>query len=194
MRRILIPALLLLATPTVFAGTLCGHVTDEVSGQPIHQAGVFVHQSGIWTGDHASTDIDGLFFLDLPAGTYSLQVRVDDHVDGWLDGIVVTDTSTNIDMPIPLPAVTLAAPWPNPAAGSTKLRLTVNRTTDLELTVHDARGRIVRRWTATGASPGELVHDWNGRDHAGRAVTEGIYLIRARAGGDVVTRKVMLVR
>lgn len=192
-RRLLIALLCLTAAPAA-AGTLCGQVSDQVSGDPIPQAGVFIHQDGAWTGDHAATDAGGHFCLDLPAGTYSLEIRVDDHADGWLDGVVVTDDATDVQVPVARPAVSLAAPWPNPAHGAAKLRLTVNRTTDVVLDVLDARGRLVRRWAATGAEPGALVHDWDGRDHAGRDVTGGLYLIRARADGGTVTRKVVLVR
>lgn len=193
-RCVLITLLLCLTAAPAAAGTLCGQVTDQVSGDPIAMAGVFIHQDGAWTGDHAATDASGHFCLDLPAGTYSLEIRVDDHVDGWLDGVEVTDDATDVEVPLARPAVSLAAPWPNPASGAAKLRLTVNRTTDVVLDVLDARGRLVRRWTATGAAPGALVHDWDGHDQAGRLVTDGLYLIRARADGETVTRTVILVR
>ncbi|HPF36874.1 MAG TPA: carboxypeptidase regulatory-like domain-containing protein [Candidatus Krumholzibacteria bacterium] len=190
----LLPTLLLLAAAPAAAGTLCGLVSDQVSGDPIPQAGVFIHQNGAWTGLAAASDASGHFCLDLPAGTYSLEFRVDDHRSGWLDGVVVNDDTTDVQVPLARPAVALAAPWPNPAHGAAKLRLTVNRPADVTLDVLDARGRLVRRWSAAGAAPGALIHDWDGRDHAGRDVPDGLYLIRARAGDETVTRTLVLVR
>lgn len=194
MRSLYFVVLLLFVVSGAAAGTLCGQVTDQVSGDPIALAGVFVHQDGAWTGDTAATDAGGHFCLDLAPGVYSLEVRLDDHVDAWVDGIVVAAEPTDVALPIARPPVFLAAPWPNPASPSTKLRLTVNRTTDVELGVYDIRGRLVRRWAASAAAPGELVHEWDGLDSAGRPVVQGVYLIRARADGEIVTRKLMVIR
>ncbi len=187
--------ILILALPAAAAaGTLCGQVVDRISGAPVVQAGVLVHQDDAYTGHHAATDASGQFCLELPAGTYRLEIRVDDYLTGWLEDVVVEDDLTEVRVPTAVPAVRLAAPWPNPTSGSAKVKVTVTRRTDVELSVHDARGRLLRRWAASGLDPGELDHVWDGLDHEGRPATDGLYLIRARADGHDVVRTLTLIR
>ncbi len=193
MTRCLILFILMIPLASAHAGTLCGQVTDEVSGGPVFQAGVLVHQDGAYTGLHASTNVFGHFCIDLPAGTYRLEIRVDDYLIGWRDGVVVEDDLTEVQVPMAVPAVLLGAPWPNPTAGAAKIRVTVNRSADVELSVYDTRGRLLRRWSSPDVQPGALEHVWDGLDAEGRRATDGLYLIQARAEGRGVSRPLMLV-
>lgn len=87
----------------------------------------------------------------------------------------------------------LSPAYPNPFNSQTVF---VYEVPDGEYTlgVYDVRGRLVRRlaWGQSGAGPRRAV--WNGRDRTGRSVPSGVYLIRLEAGGQVATRKVVLVR
>jgi hypothetical protein len=60
--------------------------------------------------------------------------------------------------------------------------------------VFDVRGRHVARVWQGDAAPGEHELQWNGRDRSGRLVAAGVYLVRARQGADVATKRVVLLR
>ncbi|MBZ0268057.1 hypothetical protein K8I85_07870, partial [bacterium] len=62
------------------------------------------------------------------------------------------------------------------------------------LTVHDVRGRVVRRLPAEGVGSGPRETRWDGRDGSGRVVAAGIYFVVLRLEEETWTRKVLLVR
>ncbi len=195
MARFLFLILIAVMTAPAIAGSLCGLVTDDISGAPVAEVGIFIHQGGDYTGYYATTDMAGLFCVnDLLAGTYLLEIRVDAYLTFWRDGVIVSDTSTNVDVPVALPAVGLSPPWPNPASSSVKIRMEIRRQTTVELGVYDTRGRLLRRWATVASGPGSYVHEWDGRDHAGHLAPDGLYLIRAHTSGSVATRRVLLSR
>jgi hypothetical protein len=181
------------AAPSL-AGTLCGLITDQVSGAPVPRAGIFIYQNDEYTGEHAATDSDGRFCLDLDPGIYSLEVRVDNHITSWRDGLEVLDDVTSVDLPLAMPAIAMRGPWPNPASAATKIMLTANRPAPIELEVFDLRGRLLRRWATNLVEPGDLEFSWDGRDHQGRRATAGLYFIQARSADVTITRPLMLVK
>ena len=189
-----IVAAMLVYTPSL-AETLCGLVTDEVSGAPVASAGILVHQNDAYTGLHAATDAAGGFCIDgiLP-GTYRLEIRVDDYLTGWREGVVVDVGTGVVEIPVAIPAVFLAAPWPNPASSHVKVNLEVRRDASVELSVFDGRGRLIRQWAAEHLTPGSLIHEWDGDGSDGRPAPDGLYFLRARADNDVATRRVVLIR
>jgi len=68
---------LLFHATAIFAGTICGTVTDAVTGSRVNKAGIFVRTtSGEYTGLYGATDAIGEFCIDeVPAGVYDLEVR-----------------------------------------------------------------------------------------------------------------------
>jgi len=89
----------------------------------------------------------------------------------------------------PLAGASALPAWPNPFRDRTTLRLDLPRGGPVEAAVHDVRGRRVRRLTGGG---GLLV--WDGTDDAGRPVPAGVYLVRARAGGEERRARVLRLR
>jgi glucose/arabinose dehydrogenase len=65
------------------------------------------------------------------------------------------------------------------------------------LTIHDANGRRVRRFTDAEFTPrndGTLQVDWDGRDAGGRKVHPGLYLARLESGGQDASVRVPFLR
>jgi len=96
----------------------------------------------------------------------------------------------------PVPGRTfLNAAAPNPFNPTTTLQFGLAAAGTAKLTVHDARGARVRTlWSADPAQPGVFRVVWNGRDATGRAVASGAYWVRLQAGGQVITRRVTLLK
>jgi len=185
----------LVAHPAL-AGSICGHVQDSQSGGPVALAGIFLRTpAGNYTGDHTATDSQGDYCLEgLTAGTYTLEVRVDDYLAAYINGIVVTDDVSSVPITAHLPPFLVDDPWPNPAFSVVNFRLQVQRRTPLEMRIFDARGRAVRSWTASTLEPGPRSYQWNGRDRNGRPAPTGLYLIRIRAGEYTTSRPFLLTR
>lgn len=73
---------------------------------------------------------------------------------------------------------------PNPFNPRTSLRFSLAGDGEVDVHVHDARGRLVRR-IATGVHMEAGAHSlqWDGRDDGGREVASGVYRFVVRAAG-----------
>lgn len=99
----------------------------------------------------------------------------------------VDDPSTSV-------AFAVAAPSPNPSGGTTRLMYALPQAAHVRATIYDVAGRRVAELADDDIAAGEHELQWTGRDRAGRPAAPGLYFFRLEAGGQAVTRKVLLVR
>ncbi|MBI5838038.1 MAG: VCBS repeat-containing protein [Candidatus Eisenbacteria bacterium] len=90
---------------------------------------------------------------------------------------------------------------PNPCRGATTIRFQLPvrargaaGTGAVRLTVHDASGRLVRTLADGALAPGTYTRTWDGTESGGARAASGIYFCRLAAGGEVLTRKMLLVK
>lgn len=83
---------------------------------------------------------------------------------------------------------------PNPFNPSTQIRFELARAGDVELDVHDVRGRLLRRLSGSGLAPGVHAVTWDGQDDAGRPQPSGIYLYEIFSRGWRERGRMTLVR
>jgi hypothetical protein len=89
--------------------------------------------------------------------------------------------------PIAAPAFAGLAVAPNPCNPRTTISFTMAMEGPARVTVHDARGRLVRCLFDGRLDAGPQSLRWSGEDDGGRAVASGVYLVRtATASGDRV--------
>jgi hypothetical protein len=143
-------ALALLAVAPAFAGTICGTVRDGQTLLPVDRAAVFLFTNlDQYTGLYAGTDPAGHYCIDnIPNGTYSLQVRVNDYVAAVVRDIVV-ESATSVDVRTRMPLF-LAGPHPNPATNSITFEFGSPGGAPTALEVYDVAGRLVMGWSGTG--------------------------------------------
>lgn len=189
---IIVSAACALVPSRASAGTLCGTVRDAQTQMPVARAGVFLRSpQGAYTGLHTTTANDGSFCLsDVPAGTYDIEVKVDDYLVSTTRGVQVNDTVTGIDLPVRAASIRLRVPYPNPARGLVRLAFDLRDGGFTHLTVHDARGRLVQGWQSTMPSGAHEVR-WDLRALSGTKIAAGVYHVRLTAGGE--TREQRLV-
>ena len=83
---------------------------------------------------------------------------------------------------------------PNPFNPMTEIRYYLPEAADVRLEVYDISGRLVDR-LADGLQPkGWRTARWDGTDAGGRSVASGVYFYRLRAGKEIVTKKMVLLR
>lgn len=102
-------------------------------------------------------------------------------------------SGTGDSVPVPS-ALQVLSNVPNPFSGATTLRIGLPGEADVILDVFDVAGRLVHTRSYPQLSRGwsELVFD--GRDDAGRSLPGGVYFYQVRAGGAIVTQKMVLTR
>ncbi len=91
------------------------------------------------------------------------------------------------------PAPRLSA-RPNPFNAATTIQLVLDRDQEVELAVHDLRGRLMRRLYSGRLPTGTWSVEWNGRSDDGRPLASGVYLVRLLADEDVTIRRICLVK
>jgi hypothetical protein len=83
---------------------------------------------------------------------------------------------------------------PNPFNPTTRIAFELPGAGDVTLEVYSADGKRVKQ-LATGHYPaGAHGVVWNGTDDAGQTVASGIYFYRLRAGTQVLTQKMVLIK
>ncbi|NOT33131.1 MAG: T9SS type A sorting domain-containing protein [Candidatus Eisenbacteria bacterium] len=191
--RVVLLALVLcvaLCAPAYAAGILCGTVRDAVTSNPIAGAGIFLRQTtGQYTGLNGATDATGHYCINgIPAGTYDLEVRLDDYQVAYRRGVVVNDVPVSVDVDARFMASTLSPAWPNPSRESVRFRMRIRDSGAIDLTILDVNGRLMTGWTGLAGVGEERVVTWDFRDTAGRRVPAGRYFVRLSAGDRSISR------
>jgi hypothetical protein len=106
--------------------------------------------------------------------------------------VVLSKTVTTVASDLAPPASMVRA-TPNPFRQDVSLLLSMPHSGNLEVTVYDVAGRVVRRLEQGSQDAGVHRVHWDGRDEAGHQVASGIYLARAESAGMRVTTKVLKV-
>jgi hypothetical protein len=84
--------------------------------------------------------------------------------------------------------------YPNPFNPTTTIEVTLPAPSSIEVTVFDLLGRTIRSYAFDHVSSGIHKIVWDGRDQDGMPVSSGAYIYRARSGGHIDTKVMMLLR
>ncbi len=181
---------LALALPAHASGVVCGMVRDAITANPIVGAGIFVRQTtGQYTGYQGATDATGHYCISgIPAGTYDLEVRLDDYQVAYRRGVVVNDAVTGVDVDARFLKSTLSPPWPNPARTGVSFRLRIRDAGPIELVAVDVNGRVMKGWTGLAAAGEDRTLSWDFRDATGHTLPAGRYFVRLTAGDLSIVR------
>jgi len=190
---VLFAALTALASPS-FAGSVCGTVRDANTLAPVPQAAIFLFDNtNTYTGLYAGTDVAGHYCVNnVPDGTYTLQVKVNDYITATVTGVEVT-TTTGVDVDLH-PRFGLAQPWPNPASSTVNFRLAAAPDSQVDLNVYDVAGRRVYGWRGRVSAAGDRTLEWNLRDFNGTELQSGIYFVRLHSADGTLVRRFVRLR
>lgn len=83
---------------------------------------------------------------------------------------------------------------PNPSAGGSEIRFTLDRASRTEVSIHDALGREIRRFSAARLESGPHALAWDGKDSRGRDAGAGVYFVRIRSEEREAMAKLVRVR
>ncbi|HRX52710.1 MAG TPA: FlgD immunoglobulin-like domain containing protein, partial [Candidatus Krumholzibacteria bacterium] len=176
--------------------TPAGVNDEDLDGYRIYRAATpgVIPGAGTFVGTAADT-----LYTDAapPSGPlYYVVTAVDVHGnEGDPSNEVMLESVTGVDHDGLPGRFALAGASPNPFNPATELRLDVPREGRVVLTIHDARGAVVRTLQDARLTAGRHAVRWDGRADDGRAVASGAYFARARFGdGATSTAKLLLAR
>ncbi|MEO7868845.1 MAG: FlgD immunoglobulin-like domain containing protein [Candidatus Eisenbacteria bacterium] len=101
--------------------------------------------------------------------------------------------TTGAEPPHPPAAITLSAPRPNPARAMVAFDLALPMSARSRVEVLDLAGRSVALLHDGELEAGPHALQWNGRDAEGRRASPGVYLVRARANGGEIAKRIVLL-
>jgi hypothetical protein len=116
--------------------------------------------------------------------------------NGYPKLIIETEPETGVAQGDLSATLSLAQNAPNPFSTGTRIDYVVpgDGARAIDLAIYDVSGRLVRTLHSARQSPGIHSAFWNGTDRSGSAVPSGVYFCRLEAGGDVLTRRMILLR
>jgi hypothetical protein len=170
-----------------------GAVLVEWVTSPEAGAGGFrVYRSGASVSMRlvASLPARTTFYRDgevVPGSEYQYQIGA---LDAAGDEVLSPVTSTRVASP----ALTLDMNHPNPFNPATTISFTLPSETEVQVSIFDAAGRLVKTLQVGTMSAGHNGLQWNGTDERGQPVSSGVYFCCLRAEGRVMTQKLTLVR
>jgi hypothetical protein len=104
--------------------------------------------------------------------------------------------ATNVQEPVSgvTASLELTPGHPNPFSSQTILRLSLPEAGYVTASIYDLAGRQVRRLLDGNLPAQERSIVWDGRDEAAREVPSAVYFMRLTSAGDVLSRRLILVR
>ncbi len=90
-------------------------------------------------------------------------------------------------------AFSLASNYPNPFNPATTIQYALPQAADVQLTVYNVVGQVVRTLVAEHQSAGRYLVAWDATDDSGHSLSAGIYFYRLQAGGEFHAVKKMLL-
>jgi histidinol-phosphate aminotransferase len=116
------------------------------------------------------------------------------EVQGFLDALESILVSGVSDDSVPPSALAVAATYPNPFNATCKIKLSIPSGEPVTLTIYDLAGRKIRVLKSGRMGPGVHTVTWDGRDHAGRTVASGTYVLNLIQGEFATSSRVSLVK
>ncbi len=112
-------------------------------------------------------------------------------VEGWIARL--PDAATTAPGPAASPRTTLALVprGANPSSGTQAFDVELPRAGRMRVQVFGVEGRLLRTLVDAPLPAGTHALHWDGRDDHGRLAVSGIYFVRAAAGGEAATRRVV---
>jgi len=101
-------------------------------------------------------------------------------------------TTDEIDNDVPMPELSL--PYPNPAAGMVSFNLKVSSATVSNISVYNLKGQLLKNILKGSLDKGTHSFSWDGSNMTGKPVANGIYLLRATVGKDLISKRITMIR
>jgi acid phosphatase len=157
-------------------GTSVNHILTVFAGAPVIPGVVSGQVISHYTVVRAICEMLGV----APIGAAASQPGITGVWAAWITGVP----------PAPPAGLSLGPPHPNPSSGPVEFELQMPDARTVEASVYDMAGRRVRR-LLSDTTVRAVVIEWDGRDDRGRTVSGGVYLLKVRAGGDTLQRKIV---
>lgn len=102
--------------------------------------------------------------------------------------------SHNTESVIDASSVIIRGNYPNPFNPTTRIDYSLQNSTQINLSVYDIAGRLVKTLYNGTQTSGNHFEVWDGTDNSGKATASGIYFSRISHSGGVETSKMLMLK
>ncbi len=130
-------------------------------------------------------------------GTSKAMLRVRDAVVQGRRAVSAMFAITGPALEVEAPSsrtLALSAPWPSPTRAGVQLRLSLQTPGDVRAELVDLQGRVIRVLEDGVLAAGGHSIGWDGLDASGCRPHPGVLFVRVAAGGESLTRRVVVMR
>ncbi len=108
-------------------------------------------------------------------------------------GIGCNSLSLQDENQLPL-TFNISPPYPNPFNGTVIIPVTNMTERPVSISIYSLKGKLIRQLHSRERSSGHVAFRWNGKDESGQQVGTGIYLVRAIAGEERQSQKIIYLK
>jgi len=145
--------------------------------------------------EHFDVLIDTMTY---PPGNYPMFSNLggtEEDVPAWYGPIIICNPATGVAEKTNLPKnFYLSEVGPNPFKTSTSIRYGLPKKSDVNISVYNVSGRLVKTLFSGTQDAGTYNLEWNGTDNLGRPVASGAYFLRMEAGSFSSLKRLMVLR
>lgn len=171
-------------------------------GSELPVPGVLVEVVG--EADSTTTNGDGFYQMELSNGLYTLRFSHPQYYPVEVPVTISGGQIEQVDVDLGAPVADVSGGYalrlileqnrPNPSRPATAIRFTLPREGAILLEVFDVQGRLVRGLVRETLPAGQHTAAWDGRDGGGVAVPSGLYFCRLSADGEILSRRMAVMR
>lgn len=88
----------------------------------------------------------------------------------------------------------LLRPYPNPFNPTATIEFALKNASHVRLSIYDVRGCLVADLENGTLEAGRHVRHWTGENRAGQRVASGVYFAQLHADGQVMTKRLLMVK
>jgi len=180
-----------------------------LNGGPIN-GGEIMESAGQFNSNLSTASISGAFVFPMGTteGQWNARVLINDESNNQTNlgpgelaeknlqsYIIVDNTVLRIDQLNTQPLeFALFESYPNPFNPVTTIRYAVSNQQQINISVYDMRGNLVKNLLNSIQQPGAKTVQWDATDNYGAAVSAGVYLYKIQAGTFSETKKMIFIK
>jgi len=132
---------------------------------------------------------------DMELGIHQCEIVITDNRQETRIPVTVNVTEANATDEAEISElVVLMGNYPNPFNPETEIRFLMQEAGDVDITIYNVRGQVVKTLSSMGLTAGEHSINWQGKDQSGRPVSSGVYFYKFSTSDYTTTKKMVLMK
>ncbi len=168
---------------------------DNAGDEDFTHFAIYIRATSESFSQFATTTDNSFDVILSPVLDYAFHIRAiyENGVSAPSNNIYVSYVD-NDDPTAPPLETALVGNHPNPFNPSTNVSFSLNQSADVNLSVYNVKGQLVRTLVREHMEAGNHTVEWNGMDNQSKAVGSGVYFLKMNADRYVAVKKMIMLK